>query len=58
MQDGIEKQRVILFDGVCNLCNALTEDLDSTQLETRLLELKGKSQPVKVFVLNENYAIS
>jgi adenylate cyclase len=28
--------------------------LDSTTLESRLLELKGKSQPVKVFVLNRN----
>lgn len=32
--------------------NAMIAELDSTQLETRLLELKGKSQLVKVFVLN------
>jgi adenylate cyclase len=34
--------------------NAMLSELDSTKLETRLLELKGKSKPVKVFVLNEN----
>jgi adenylate cyclase len=34
--------------------NALTDSLDLAKLETRLLELKGKSQPVKVFVLNAN----
>jgi adenylate cyclase len=32
--------------------NAMIPKLDSTQLETRLLELKGKSQLVKVFVLD------
>jgi adenylate cyclase len=32
--------------------NAMIAKLDSTQLETRLLELKGKSQLVKVFVLD------
>ena len=38
--------------------NALIAGLDPAQLETRLLELKGKSQPVKVFVLNANSLIS
>lgn len=38
--------------------NAAIDELDSTQLETRLLKLKGKSEPVKVFVLNENHASS
>ena len=33
--------------------NAMITKLDPTKLESRLLELKGKSQPVKVFVLNE-----
>jgi adenylate cyclase len=33
--------------------NAMISRLDATKLESRLLELKGKSQPVKVFVLNE-----
>jgi adenylate cyclase len=36
--------------------NAMIAKFDSTQLETRLLVLKGKSQPVKVFVMNENYS--
>jgi adenylate cyclase len=36
--------------------NAMISELDSAKLETRLLELKGKSQPVKVFVINENYS--
>lgn len=35
---------------------AMISEIDSAKLETRLLELKGKSQPVKVFVLHENYA--
>jgi adenylate cyclase len=35
--------------------SAITPRLDSTKLETRLLDLKGKSQPVKVFVLNVNH---
>ncbi len=34
--------------------NAMITELDPTKLESRLLALKGKSQPVKVFVLNEN----
>jgi len=34
--------------------NALIDILDPAKLETRLLELKGKSQPVKVFVLDVN----
>lgn len=35
--------------------NAMIAELNPVELETRLLALKGKSQPVKVFVLNENH---
>jgi class 3 adenylate cyclase len=34
--------------------NAVTEDLNLDRLEARRLELKGKSEPVNVYVLKES----